>query len=233
MTILFGLLNNILIKNELEHSSLLLKITYGTIQIKHLKVLFMIINQTNRTTTTLLCRDSLENNFYSALQILGASIFIAICAQISVQFYFSPVPLSGQTFAVMLIAATMGSRKGVLSVLAYLIEGGMGLPVFAGGSLSFIHFMGPTGGYLLGFLFQAYFIGCCVEKEKVFSGVRTLSVLLFSCMIQLALGAVWLSHFIGIKGAFLFGVAPFILGEFLKATAVVTYLKYNEKNSRL
>ncbi len=193
----------------------------------------MISNQLCQAPMTLVSKEGLRNAFYSALQVLGASLFIAICAQISIPLYFTPVPLSGQTFAVMLIGATMGSRKGLLSVLAYLIEGGMGLPVFSGGSMGFIDFIGPTGGYLVGFLLQVYFLGWCVERAKIFSTTKTLCFLLSSCAIQLALGAMWLSHFVGAQGAFLLGVAPFIIGEVLKAIAVVTYLKYNEKNTHL
>ena len=74
----------------------------------------MLLTQTRPFVLT----SSIRENFYSLYQVLGASLFIAFCAQLSLPLYFTPVPLSGQTFAVMLVGATMGSRKGTWSVLA-------------------------------------------------------------------------------------------------------------------
>src|ERR1700722_2876799 len=89
--------------------------------------------------------------FNSWYQVLGASLFIAFMTQIQIFLPFTPVPITGQTFAVATVGALLGGRKGALSVIAYLIEGAMGLPFFtrAGSGLPFM--LGPTGGYLLGF----------------------------------------------------------------------------------
>lgn len=90
--------------------------------------------------------------------ILGASLLIALISQIMVRLPFSPVPITGQTFAVLLVGATLGSRRGALAVLAYLVEGLIGLPVFAGGGAGLAYLRGPTGGFFwvllswLGFL---------------------------------------------------------------------------------
>ena len=172
----------------------------------------------------------------SALQIFGASLFLALCAQICIPLYFSPVPLTGQTFGVMFIGATMGSRKGVLSVLAYLLEGSLGLPVFAGGwsSLGLMSLLGTNGGYFLGFIFQVFLVGSFIERQTSFQVVKAVSVLLLSCALQLGLGVVWLSAFVGFKSALVMGLYPFLFGELVKSMGVAAYLKKQyEKNSHL
>lgn len=170
----------------------------------------------------------------SALQILGASFLLALCSQVSVPLYFTPVCLSLQTLAVMFIGATLGSRKGFLAVLAYLIEGSLGLPVFACGSYGFMALLGPRGGYFLGFLVQVFFVGWFVERQKTFQLPKILSILLLSCLFQLSLGVFWLSHFVGFEPAVIMGFSPFIFGETLKALSITAYLKqFHEKNPNL
>lgn len=170
----------------------------------------------------------------SALQILGASLFLALCAQIRIPLYFSPVPLTGQTFGVMFIGATMGSRKGVLSVLAYLLEGSLGLPVFAGGSFGVMSLLGTTGGYFLGFIFQVFLVGSFVERQTSFNALKTITALLLSCALQLGLGVVWLSAFVGFKAALVMGLYPFLFGELVKSMGIAAYVKKQyEKNSHL
>ncbi len=189
----------------------------------------MLIAQTQPS----LLSSSIQKNFYSLLypflQVLGASLFIALCAQLSLRLYFTPVPFSGQTFAIMLVGATLGSRKGVWSVLAYLFEGACGLPVFACGSSGFLHLLGPTGGYLLGYILQAYLVGRFIEKQnqqqKEFQSAKTLAALLHSCLWQMGVGVLWLSLFIGFKQAFILGFCPFIVGESLKALGITACLK--------
>ncbi len=79
------------------------------------------------------------------LLVLGASLFMALMARIALPLPFSPVPVTGQTFAVLLVGAVLGSRLGTLGVLAYIAEGAAGMPVFAGGG-GFAYLLGPTGG---------------------------------------------------------------------------------------
>jgi biotin transport system substrate-specific component len=168
--------------------------------------------------------------FLWILQIFGASLLLALCAQVSIPLYFSPVPISGQTFGVMFIGATMGSRKGLLSVLAYLIEGSLGLPVFAGGSFGLISLLGPRGGYFLGFILQVYFVGWFIERQISFQGAKTISILLLSCALQLGLGVLWLSNFVGFESALIMGLHPFLFGEFIKAIIITAYLKMQKVN---
>lgn len=166
---------------------------------------------------------SKKDILFSFLQVIGASLFLALCSKISIPLYFTPVPITGSTFAVMLIGATLGSRKGLLSVLAYLIEGGLGLPFIS------IHLLGLFGGYYLGFLFQAYLVGWFIERQSSFQVSKVLSVLLFSCAIQLGFGVLWLSSFVGAEFALTMGLYPFLLGELIKAISITIYLKQRHK----
>lgn len=163
-----------------------------------------------------------EKIFISVLQVFAASLFLMVCSHIKIPLYFTPVPLTGQTFGVMLIGATLGSRLGLLSVMTYILEGTIGLPAFAVGAGAF-NLMGPTGGYILGFLIQVYLVGWFFEHKR--TRIASTTILLVSCALQLALGACWLSHFIGFKSAIMVGVIPFIFGEILKVISLTAFLK--------
>lgn len=169
--------------------------------------------------------ESAQSVFFTIVQILGASLFLAFCSQISIPLYFTPVPFSGQTFGIMLIGATMGSHKGLLSVLAYLAEGSLGLPVFACGGSGLMSLFGPTGGYFLGFIFQVYLVGSFVERQVGFQSTKILMFLLLSCALQLGLGVLWLSRFVGFESAIIMGLCPFFLGETIKALCISGYLR--------
>lgn len=179
---------------------------------------------TNQIRSAFLTESSPKGFIYAFFQIVAASFFIGLCAQIQVPLYFTPVPLTGQTFAVMLIGAVMGSRKGALTVLLYLTEGFAGLPVFAGGGFGILNLIGPKGGYLLGWVVQAYLVGYFLERSNSFDCRKVTSVLLFSCVVQLGMGAMWLSQFVGVQNVLMMGVYPFIPGEVIKSLAIVTYL---------
>lgn len=146
------------------------------------------------------------------LQILGASLFIALMTQIQIFLPFNPVPITGQTLAVMCVGAFLGSRKGVLSVLLYLAEGAMGLPFFTKAGFGILHLVGPTGGYMAGFIVQAYLTGLFFERKwNGFAG------LILASALQMGLGALWLAPFVGWSQALPLGFYPFIPGECLKA----------------
>ncbi len=169
--------------------------------------------------------------FFSILQVLAASLFLALCSQISMPLYFSPVPLSGQTFGMMFIGVSLGSRKGLLSVLAYLIEGSLGLPVFAGGSFGLMCLFGSCGGYFLGFLLQVYLVGWFTERQTSFQVTKTLPILLLSCLCQLGLGVLWLSLFVPFESAMIMGFTPFVFGETIKSVSIALYLQMKHKHS--
>ncbi len=104
---------------------------------------------------------------YDAMLVVLGSVLIAASAQLAVVLppYISPVPITGQTFAVLLLGALYGSKRGAATVLAYLAEGLAGLPVFAGGAGGLQHLLGPTGGYLLGFIAAAFVVGLLAERQ--------------------------------------------------------------------
>lgn len=129
-----------------------------------------------------------------------------------------PVPITMQTFAVTMVGAFYGWRLGGITIAAWLLEGALGLPVFAGGSGGLLHFFGPTGGYLLSFPLIGALAGWLVARG--WDGTRPL--LAFCAMLLanttcLALGATWLAVMIGPADAIMSGVVPFIPGAILKA----------------
>ncbi|MFL7795017.1 MAG: biotin transporter BioY, partial [Anaerolineae bacterium] len=100
---------------------------------------------------------------YDTILVIGGSLFIALCAQFTL--HIGPVPITGQTLGVLLTGMLLGSRRGSLSVLTYLAEGVAGLPVFApGGPLGLARLVGPTGGYLIGFVAATYATGLLAER---------------------------------------------------------------------
>lgn len=154
--------------------------------------------------------------YYDAALVVGSSVFIAFCAQISIRFPFSPVPITGQTLAVLLVGALLGSRRGSLSVMTYLGQGIAGLPVFAGGMSGVTHFLGPTGGYLIGFVAAAYLAGKLAERgwdRRV--GTTFLAMLLGNLALYI-FGLPWLSTFVGIETTLQLGFYPFITGDLAK-----------------
>lgn len=161
---------------------------------------------------------------YDLLCVLGGSLFLALLSQLSVYLWFSLVPITLQTFGVMLIGGLLGSKKGALSILAYVFEGAIGLPVFAGGLAGFPLLFGPTGGYLLGFVFAAFGMGYLLEKGWKESYKLTLVAFGLGSLLILAIGALWLSAFVGIHSALIMGVYPFLVGSALKSIAAAAII---------
>ncbi|EKD54903.1 MAG: hypothetical protein ACD_60C00035G0003 [uncultured bacterium] len=152
------------------------------------------------------------------LLILGGVILLALSAQCVIPL--KPVPLTFQSATVVLLGMIYGARLGFLTLLTYLIVGGMGLPLFAELSSGWTPFTGATGGYLVGFLPAALLGGFLTQQgfgRNIFSAfVATL----LSASVIFMLGVLVLSHFVGFKNAILLGVTPFILTEPLKLLAV-------------
>ena len=148
------------------------------------------------------------------LAFLG-SVLIGICAQITVPMV--PVPMTLQTFAVLTVAMGLGARYGALSVLFYLAEGAMGLPVFAGGKAGLVVFTMGTGGYLIGFVIAAYIVGYMAEKGWDRSFIKA-SVAMFIGNVALYIpGVLWLGVLLGWNKSILtLGLTPFILGDLVK-----------------
>ena len=165
----------------------------------------------------------------AGLVILG-SLVVAGLAQLSVRLPFTPVPVTGQTLAVLLVGASLGSVRGGAALLLYLAEGAAGLPVFAEGkagagylvSLDPLH---TTGGYLWGFVVAAFVVGFLAERNWDRRLGSAIGAMLIGEVIIFALGLMWLSAALGVpfqaagrtfNDALESGLYPFVLGELAK-----------------
>lgn len=147
---------------------------------------------------------------------ISFSILIALSAQVAVRLPFTPVPITGQTFAVLLTGALLGSRLGALALLFYLLEGASGLPVFAGASGGAWHLVGPTGGYLAGFVLAAFAVGWLAERRWDRSFGRAVLAMLVGEVVIYACGLAWLTQFVPAKALVTVGLLPFVLGDVAK-----------------
>jgi biotin transport system substrate-specific component len=148
---------------------------------------------------------------------LAFSLLVALAAQVVVPLPLTPVPLTMQTFAVLLTGALLGSRLGALALVAYLIEGASGLPFFRGGAGGFQHIFGPTGGYLLAFPLAAFITGLLAERGWDRRFLTAAAAMLLGSLVILAVGWAWLAVLLGsARAAFVAGVAPFIIGDVVK-----------------
>ncbi len=164
----------------------------------------------------------LEESYSNSLlvyfaMIIAGSIVIALSAQVIIPFW--PVPVTGQTFGVLLVAALLGRKRGTAAVLAYLAEGAMGLPVFAGGSAGFMKFAGPTGGYLIGFIVAAYVTGLLVERVRKGDFVASVIAMTAGTVVIFIFGLAQLSIFTGFGDLLAMGFIPFIPGAVIKIIA--------------
>lgn len=149
------------------------------------------------------------------LTLLG-SLIMATCAQIAIPLPFTPVPITGQTFGVLLVGTMLGAKRGALSAVFYLLEGAMGLPVFAGFKGGLPHLLGPTGGYLFGFIATAYVVGYLAERGWDRGVLKTALIMLVGNTVTYLFGLSWLSYFVGISNVFALGFIPFLIGDVLK-----------------
>jgi biotin transport system substrate-specific component len=166
---------------------------------------------------------NLQKAIRYAVLALGGSALITLCTQISLPLF--PVPMTLQTFAVFLIGLTYGWRLGGITVALYLLEGALGLPVFSGGKGGMIVFMGPTAGYLVGFLLAATACGWFAERGFDRSYFKLLVALLVGNVLLYAPGLLWLGTLIGWdKPVLEYGLYPFIGGDLLKIAMAVILL---------
>lgn len=161
----------------------------------------------------------IEESFWAKamLAIVGTAV-LAVSAKVQIPFW--PVPMTMQTFVVLVLGMAYGARLGAVTVGLYLIEGAAGLPVFATGS-GLAYISGPTGGYLIGFLFASYVIGVLANLGWDRSMTKTLGAMLAGTAIIFILGIAWLSTFIGFEKAVAAGMTPFVLSEGLKISLAV------------
>lgn len=157
-------------------------------------------------------------------QRIVTSLFAALTAAgalISIPLPFSPVPLTLQIFFTLLAGLVLGSKWGAVSQIVYLLLGGIGLPVFAGGVAGFQALVGPTAGYLWGFVLAAYVVGLFAERTDVL-GMDVCAVAVGLLVIYL-FGTLLLARIAGLSliKAMSLGVVPFIPGDLVKAAVAV------------
>ena len=152
---------------------------------------------------------------YQALVIVGASLFVSLCARVTLPLPFTPVPLTLQNFGVLAVGMVLGSRRGAAALALYLAEGALGLPVFnPAGAGGVAQILGPTGGYLLAYPAVAYIAGLARERA---SFVRLLAAGVAAEIVLFAGGVAWLVLLTGSpRLAAQFGVVPFIFAEIIK-----------------
>ncbi len=160
---------------------------------------------------------------YDVIIVVCASIIVGLSAQIKVFIPFSPVPVTGQTFAVLILGALLGARRGALAMLAYLGEGALGLGVFAAG-IGPATIIGPTGGYLAGFVAAAYLVGNLAEKGWDKRVVTTVAAMVLGNIVIHVFGFAWLMILTDVRTALLAGVCPFIVGDILKVLLAAVVL---------
>ena len=162
--------------------------------------------------------------------VLLGSLFLAVSSWIEVPMY--PVPMTMQTFAVTLVGAFYGWRLGTLTVLAWLGEAMIGLPVLAGGAGGIAHFAGPTLGYLVAFPLMAALVGFAAERGWTRNIVAGFTVMLLANALCLTIGGAYLASLIGSDQALIHGVIPFMLGGVLKSALAALTVMAGHKLTR-
>ncbi len=160
-----------------------------------------------------------------AVAVVGFALLTAVAAQISIPLGFTPVPLTGQTFAVLLAGGVLGSRRGGLSMLLYVALGAIGLPFYADGAGGWTAATGATAGYLVGFIVAAIVVGLMAEHGQDRKLSTSIPAFIAGTMIIYTVGAGWLAYDLGLPltaaagepSAISLGVAPFLVGDVFKA----------------
>ena len=156
-----------------------------------------------------------------AALVIGGSLLIWLAAKVQVPFW--PVPMTLQVMAVFALAATLGLRPGLAAVALYVAEGAAGLPVFAGTpekGIGLAYMMGPTGGYILGFVLMAAVVGWLADRGFGRNSWKLALAGLAGLAALYAPGLAWLAQFVGMDKALASGFWPFILGDLVKLAVV-------------
>jgi len=152
--------------------------------------------------------------------VFAFATFTAVAAQWRIAVPFTPVPITGSTFGVLLTGAALGTRLGSFSMLTYLVAGIIGFPVFTEGGSGFDTFLGATGGYLIGFVFASAVVGAMAERRHDRKMISAVTMFLTGSFVIYAFGVAGLMINLGFhfNQAVLQGVAPFVFGDVIKAT---------------
>jgi biotin transport system substrate-specific component len=156
--------------------------------------------------------------------VIVFSLFIAAAAQFAI--HIGPIPITGQTFAVLLTGALLGSRLGAAAVIAYLIEGAIGLPFFAGGAAGIVRFFGPTGGYLVAFPAAAFVTGAFAEHGWDRNYPQAVAAMAIGSAVIFLGGWAWYAILTNTPAvaAFQIAVLPYLPGDVIKIALAATVL---------
>jgi biotin transport system substrate-specific component len=154
----------------------------------------------------------------NVLFVLAGTAFVALAAQVKIDLSFTPVPITGQTFAVVLVGASLGALLGLASLGLYLFVGALGAPVYADHQHGWDVLTGPTGGYIVGFVFAACLTGFLAQQrwDRRFSSA--VAAMLTGNVVIYLFGLPWLAHKIdaGLEDTLEAGLYPFVVGDLLK-----------------
>jgi biotin transport system substrate-specific component len=156
-----------------------------------------------------------KNVGISLFSVLFASCLISFSSLFRLDLPFSPVPIVLQNSVILFCSLFFGPKQASLATAIFLLEGFLGLPVFAGGSYGPLAFLGPRGGYFLGYLASSYMTGYVWEKSQKSTSSLVLALLTGNSFIYV-FGALGLSRFIGLSKAMYLGVLPFIVVDIFK-----------------
>ena len=176
------------------------------------------MNNTRILINNLKIFQGINQNVTNISLILFGTLLLTISAKVQVPFW--PVPMTMQTFMVFLIGATYGVRLSFLTLVAYLFEGAIGLPVFAAGG-GLIYLTGPTAGYLYGMTLAAVVISYFADQGFSVSYTKTFISIILGSIIIFALGVLYLGSIIGYNKAIQAGLLPFITSELFKIALAV------------
>jgi len=158
-------------------------------------------------------QDSTRKWIRDGILVLGFALFTALLARVSIPLGFTPVPITGQTLAVLLTGAALGSRRGASSMTLYLVAGSW-LPIYAGGGSGFVWDL-ASGGYIVGYIPAAYVIGFLCERGWD-RRVRIILAMLAGNIVLYIPGLIWLAFFVPVGKVLELGLYPFIPGDLIK-----------------
>jgi biotin transport system substrate-specific component len=161
---------------------------------------------------------------HNVILVVVFSVLIALSAQIAIPLPFTPIPITMQTLTVLLTGLLLGSRLGMATLIAYLVEGVVGMPVFTQWGSGIAHLVGPTGGYLIGFVFAAGLVGFLAERGWDRRLWTTLLAMILGNLVIYAFGVGWLSTFLGVGTALAKGMLPFLIGDVIKIALAMVAL---------
>jgi biotin transport system substrate-specific component len=153
-----------------------------------------------------------------AALVVGGAGLVALAAQYEIKLWFTPVPITGQTFAVLLVGASLGALRGASSLALYFLVGLAGAPVYSGGDSGVEIVRGATGGYLVGFIVAALVTGWLAQREWDRRFNSAVAAMLTGSVVIYAFGLPWLAHTadLGLEETLEAGLYPFVIGDLLK-----------------